>query len=451
MIRDMTSGKPLRSMIFFVIPVLLGNLFQQFYSLADTLIVGRALGEASLGAVGATANLTSFIIYFVSGLTSGLSVVLGQRFGAKDEVGVRRSAAAGTMLGIGFAVVLTALAVSLSRPVLEFMQTPPDIIGEAQDYMVIIFWGTGATVAYNLISNMLRALGDSRTPLIFLVISSALNILLDLLFVLATGLGVRGAALATVISQLVSGAMCILYAKKRFPQLHFSREDCRAAVSVLGAHLRVALPMGLQMSVMTVGLIAMSAAVNRFGSTVVSAFTVASRVSAFAEIPQLSMQATVSAYVAQNYGAKKFRRIRTGTKQMLLVSIGAALLMTALMQLLNRPLVGFFIENPTADVIDYATRFIRVVSPFYFLLAILMLCRASVQSMGNSVVPFTACIIELVLRVGCSVWAINNMNYFGVCIATPFSWLGAAVFLFTSFMVVLNRRSKETAAEAKTN
>lgn len=444
---DMAEGKPLRAMLVFSIPVLIGNLLQQFYSLADTLIVGRTLGPVSLGAVGSTGTITSFVLLFISGLTTGLSVVLGQRFGARDRDGVRRSAAASAVIGIVAALILTVVTVLLTRSVLELMMTPDDLIGEAHEYMVIIFWGVPATLLYNLISNMIRALGDSRTPLIFLLVSSLTNIALDFLFILAFGMGVSGAAWATVAATLISAVACLIYAGKHFPELRFRSEDCKAAFHDMGAHLRVGLPMGLQMAVMCIGLIAMQAALNRLGSTVVSSFTIGSKVNAFAETIPLSFSAVIATYVAQNFGARKFRRIRTGVKQCILMSVSTALLCTLIIELLCGSLIRLFIENPTPSEVLYAERFLRIVSPFYMFLSLLIIFRSSIQSMGNSVLPFAACILELVIRIGCSLYAISAESYLGVCLATPCSWVGAALFLAICYAVVSRRHPSEDILE----
>ena len=249
MTKSLTTGKPAKLIFGFTLPIFIGNVFQQLYSMADTLIVGRTLGVDALAAVGCTGSLVFLIIGFAQGLTSGFSIITAQRFGAGDEKGVRQSFIVSALLSTAVTVVLTALAVPFARPVLEWMRTPPQIIEEAYKYIVVIYWGIVSAMLFNLLSNIIRALGDSRTPLIFLIMASLLNIGLDFLLILQFQMGVAGAAVATVIAQLASGALCLLYIVKRFPMLHLHREDWRISREMVWQHLRVGLPMGFQSSI----------------------------------------------------------------------------------------------------------------------------------------------------------------------------------------------------------
>ena len=257
MVKDLTAGSPARTVFAFTLPIIGGNLFQLFYTLADTVIVGRTMGAEALAAVGSTGTFIYFILCFVQGLTGGFGICIGQRFGARSEVGVRRSIAASALLSLVFTVVLTLFGCLAAHPIIRWMDTPPEIYGMAYDYMFAVMLGTGAAVAYNLVSNVLRALGDSRTPLYFLIFSSFLNIALDIIFIVPLGMGVAGAAWATVLSQLVSAALCAAYGARNFRELRVLGNDWHRSPLLFKNHLRLAFPMGFQMSVMCVGLLAM--------------------------------------------------------------------------------------------------------------------------------------------------------------------------------------------------
>ncbi|MGN1084004.1 MAG: MATE family efflux transporter, partial [Lachnospiraceae bacterium] len=240
-VRDMTSGSPLRLLILFSVPVLLGNVFQQLYNMVDTIIVGRCLGYQALAAVGTTGSLNFLVLGFANGLTSGFSVMVAQRFGAKDEAGLKKAEASAVTLCAGFTVTLTLLSLLTAEPLLTLIHTPEDIIGDAVIYISIIYAGIAATMMYNLLACFLRAIGDSRTPLYFLILSSLLNIVLDLVLIQAAGLGVAGAALATVISQAVSGLLCLVYIWKRYPILHLSKKDFMVSGKIYKRHLSIGL------------------------------------------------------------------------------------------------------------------------------------------------------------------------------------------------------------------
>ena len=274
---DLTVGNPFWSLLKFAVPVILGNLFQLFYTLADSVIVGKTLGADSLAAVGATSIIIYFVFCFINGFTGGFGICLGQRCGAKDEKGMRKSVAASTLLSIIFTIVLTLICCLLAHQILRWMQIPDDISGEAYDYMFVVLLGTGATVFYNMISNMLRALGDSKTPLYFLVFSSVLNIFLDILFIVPFHMGVAGAAWATILSQFLSALFGLIVGLKNFPVLHLRREDFHGLGGMIGLHLKTGFPMGFQMSVMCIGQLAMQTVVNSLGTAAVAGYTAASK------------------------------------------------------------------------------------------------------------------------------------------------------------------------------
>ncbi|MFR7718134.1 MAG: MATE family efflux transporter [Lachnospiraceae bacterium] len=437
---DLTVGNPFRSLLKFAIPVILGNLFQLFYTLADSVIVGKTLGADSLAAVGSTSIIIYFVFCFINGFTGGFGICLGQRCGAKDEKGMRKSVAVSTILSIAFTVVLTLLCCLFAHEILYLMQIPSDISGEAYDYMFVVLLGTGATVFYNMISNMLRALGDSKTPLYFLVFSSILNICLDLFFILVFHMGVAGAAWATILSQFLSALLSLLVGLKNFQVLHLRREDFRDLNASIRLHLKTGFPMGFQMSVMCIGQLAMQAVVNSLGTAAVAGYTAASKADQLSVLVNNAMMTAISNYVAQNFGAGKTERIRMGVRACLIQTEAFNILMCAGILLLRHPIVRMFLSDPTPEIYHYSDVYLTIVAPFYLLLGLLAVYRTSIQSMQNGRAPFLACMIELVMRLAATVWLSSFIGYTAVCIASPLAWFGACALLIPCYYKMMGFR-----------
>ena len=437
---DLTVGNPFRSLLKFAIPVILGNLFQLFYTLADSVIVGKTLGADSLAAVGSTSIIIYFVFCFINGFTGGFGICLGQRCGAKDEKGMRKSVAVSTILSIAFTVVLTLLCCLFAHEILYLMQIPSDISGEAYDYMFVVLLGTGATVFYNMISNMLRALGDSKTPLYFLVFSSILNIFLDLFFILVFHMGVAGAAWATILSQFLSALLSLLVGLKNFQVLHLRREDFRDLNASIRLHLKTGFPMGFQMSVMCIGQLAMQAVVNSLGTAAVAGYTAASKADQLSVLVNNAMMTAISNYVAQNFGAGKTERIRMGVRACLIQTEAFNILMCAGILLLRHPIVRMFLSDPTPEIYHYSDVYLTIVAPFYLLLGLLAVYRTSIQSMQNGRAPFLACMIELVMRLAATIWLSSFIGYTAVCIASPLAWFGACALLIPCYYKMMGFR-----------
>lgn len=436
----LTVGNSFRSLLKFAIPVILGNLFQLFYTLADSVIVGKTLGADSLAAVGSTSIIIYFVFCFINGFTGGFGICLGQRCGAKDEKGMRKSVAVSTILSIAFTVVLTLICCLFAHEILYLMQIPADISGEAYDYMFVVLLGTGATVFYNMISNMLRALGDSKTPLYFLVFSSILNIFLDLFFILVFHMGVAGAAWATILSQFLSALLSLLVGLKNFQVLHLRREDFRDLNASIRLHLKTGFPMGFQMSVMCIGQLAMQAVVNSLGTAAVAGYTAASKADQLSVLVNNAMMTAISNYVAQNFGAGKTERIRMGVRACLIQTEAFNLLMCAGILLLRHPIVRMFLSDPTPEIYHYSDVYLTIVAPFYLLLGLLAVYRTSIQSMQNGRAPFLACMIELVMRLAATVWLSSFIGYTAVCIASPLAWFGACALLIPCYYKMMGFR-----------
>ena len=437
---DLTVGNPFRSLLKFAIPVILGNLFQLFYTLADSVIVGKTLGANSLAAVGSTSIIIYFVFCFINGFTGGFGICLGQRCGAKDEKGMRKSVAVSTILSIVFTVVLTLICCLFAHEILYLMQIPVDISGEAYDYMFVVLLGTGATVFYNMISNMLRALGDSKAPLYFLVFSSILNIFLDLFFILVFHMGVAGAAWATILSQFLSALLSLLVGLKNFQVLHLHREDFRDLNASIRLHLKTGFPMGFQMSVMCIGQLAMQAVVNSLGTAAVAGYTAASKADQLSVLVNNAMMTAISKYVAQNFGAGKTERIRMGVRACLIQTEAFNILMCAGILLLRHPIVRMFLSAPTPEIYYYSDVYLTIVAPFYLLLGLLAVYRTSIQSMQNGRAPFLACMIELVMRLAATVWLSSFIGYTAVCIASPLAWFGACALLIPCYYKMMGFR-----------
>ena len=434
MSKDLTQGRPFRVLLQFSLPVIVGNLFQLFYTLADTVIVGRTLGAQALAAVGSTTIVIYFVLCFVQGFTGGFGICLAQRFGARDENGQRSSAAVSWLLSAGFAVIITVLFCALAHPILRWMRTPEDIYAEAYSYMFIVLLGTGATVFYNMISNMLRSLGDSRTPLFFLIFSALLNVVLDLVFILPLDMGVAGAAWATVLSQLLSAVLCTVVGMRNFDVLRTRRADFAGWRRAAAKHLAVGFPMGFQMSVMCIGQLAMQAGVNSLGSVAVAGYTAATKVDQLSVLMNNAFGIALSSYVAQNYGAGQYRRIGEGVRACLAQIEVCNVLMCMLLIGCRHLVVPLFLDSPTAEVIRYSDGYLFAVCPFYVVLGLLMVFRTAIQSMGDSRTPFEACVIELVMRILGSVGlaallAPYGLSYTGICLSHTLAWLGATALL----------------------
>lgn len=324
--QDMTQGKPLSIILKFTLPLLVGNIFQQFYNMADTIIVGRFVGANALAAVGSTGTVMFLIIGFAQGITAGFTILTSQRYGAKDEKAVRASVANGILLSVLVTILITVVGLSTMKPLLLLMNTPEDIFADAYTYSMLICSGVVACIFYNLFSSLLRAIGNSKVPLFFLVFSACLNVVLDLLLILCFHMGVAGAAIATNISQGVSAVLCLIYIYKNVPVLCPERTQWRLSASDTAYQMRMGIPMALQFSITASGAMVMQAAINLFGSVAVAAFTAASKVQNLVTQGMMSMGQTMASYGGQNYGKGDYHRLEKGVRSALLISVIYSLL-----------------------------------------------------------------------------------------------------------------------------
>lgn len=449
MTQDLTNGNPLKLIISFSLPLFLGNVFQQLYSMADTIIVGRTINVDALAAVGATGALNFLVIGFVMGITSGFSVITAQRFGAGDSQGVRRSIAASIVLCSIISIIVTLISFFGAESMLNMMKTPDNIMKDAHLYISIIFIGVSATMFYNLLSNILRALGDSKSPLLFLVIASLLNIVLDLLFIMWLKMGVAGAAWATVIAQAVSGLLCLLYIYKKMPSLHLHKEDWRFDWSFYLKHLKIGLPMAFQFSITAIGVMVVQTALNSFGSSTVAAFTAASKIDQIVQQPMLAFGTTMATYCAQNYGAGKIERIKIGVRQCTIFSCVITGVLSVGAMLFGRTVVQLFVSAEEVSVLNDAQTYLRIVSIFYISLALLFIYRNSLQGIGKITVPVLAGVCEVIARVLAAAFLAGPLGYVGVCLTDPLAWIGAAIPLCIAYFYHLRKMLKGKDADAK--
>jgi putative MATE family efflux protein len=448
MTKNLTVGNPALLIVSFTIPLLIGNLFQQFYSMADTFIVGRTIGVSALAAVGCTGSLIFLILGFLIGFTSGTSIITAQRYGAADTAGVRRSFAVSIVLSIAMALGLTLISVIFARRILILLRTPAEILEDAYKYIIVIFWGTGVAILFNLLSNTMRAIGDSRTPLIFLVSACIINIILDYVFILVFHTGVEGAAYATVIAQLLSGLMCIGVIYKKFPELKITKADWKISRADLIGHIKVAMPMGFQMSIIAIGVVFVQFALNKLGTVAVAAFTASLKIDQVATLPMSSFGVTMATFTAQNFGARKYERIRGGVIQCAVISGTFSILMGVLFFFTGHNLAAVFIgADPSA--VDLAHVYLRINGSCYIILSLLFIFRQTLQGLGNSLIPTIAGVMELVMRTFAAIILSEFFGFVGICIASPLAWVGACAPLGIAFAITIKRLLRKSMAEKK--
>lgn len=438
MTQDMTTGNPVKLILYFSIPLLIGNIFQQFYSMVDTIIVGKFLGVKALAAVGSTGSMVFLIIGFVLGLTSGFSVLVSQRFGANDEEGVKYAVGSAIILSIIMAILITIVSMVTARPLLNAIKTPSDIINDSYSYIIVIYGGLFATFFYNMISSILRALGDSKTPLYFLIVASILNIILDLVFIVNFSMGVAGAAYATVISQGFSGVLCLIYTAKKFPILKLEKKHFKFDINYFKKHLNIGIPMALQFSITAIGAIILQGAVNKFGSTVIAAHTAASRVEQLVMQPSVTFGVTMATYCAQNLGASSIERIKEGVKKCTIINIGIGIVSGIILVVFGESFVKLFISDADPDVIAYSMKYLTTVSFFFIPLSLIFIYRNSLQGMGYTFTPMMAGVCELVARTVVSFTLPLAIGYTGVCLAGPFAWIAACIPLMIDYFRKIN-------------
>ena len=444
MVRDMTSGSPMKLIVGFAVPIFLGNLFQQLYSVVDAMVLGRAVGADALAAAGATQAVSLLVLGFITGLTHGYAILIAQRFGAGDYAGVRRTAANAGYLAAGPSLIITAASLLGARALLEVMHTPEDIFRDALLYIQVIFIGTAASVAYNMFSGILRALGDSVSPLVILVVSSIVNVGLDVLFVVVFRWGVAGAAWATVLAQALSSAMCFAVLR-RLELMRFQREDWRGDRDVIRALLRLGVPVGIMNSITAMGIMLLQSVVNGLGSVTVAAYTAGSKLMNLALQPGDILGIAVGTYVGQNLGAGRLDRIRAGVRQSALLSLAINIVMGLVLALFGRELTAVFVSGTEEAVIEAAYPYFVITGAGVWIVGLLFLYRFALQSLGDTFIPMVSGGVELGMRVG-AVLVLDrcfDMGFYAVCWAEVAAWLGAGVLLAAGYYARMAKLSRQ--------
>jgi putative MATE family efflux protein len=434
MAKVLTAGSPWRVILVFAVPLLVGNVVQQLYHFADAVVVGRHLGVDSLAAVGATGSLLFLLLGFAWGMTSGFAIPTAQAYGARDRAAVRRSVAAGTVLTAAFSVVLTVGAPLLAGPMLRLLRTPDVLMAEATTFAQVSFLGASAVMFFNFLGAVVRAIGDSRTPLVFLTVACVLNVVLVVVMVGPLGLGVGGAALATVVSQALSVALCLEFVRRRIPVLHVHRADWRVSRADLVEHLRLGLPMGFQASIIAIGTLAVQVRLNELGPDAVAAYTTASRVDGLAVALLQSLGLAVSMFVAQNLGGGRPDRIRQGVVQATWLAVAGSVAVGAVVVLSGAALVRLFVGEGEQRVVDMAAHYLLVNGALYIALGVLFVLRGALQGLGHTGVPTLTGVVELVMRVGAAVVLGAVFGYIGVVWGNPLAWIGAVVLLVPAYL-----------------
>ena len=441
--RNLTKGNPAKLILLFTIPLLIGNIFQQFYSVADTFIVGRTIGVNALAAVGCTGSIMFLILGFAQGLTAGLSIITAQKFGAEDIQGVKESYVTGIAISMIVTIVLTIISTIFARDMLVLMNTPTEIINDAYSFIFVILLGIIAAMFFNFFSNIIRALGDSKTPLLFLVVACILNIILEFAFILIFKMGVAGAAWATVIAQGVSALLCMGHIKRNIRILRLKKSDLKISKEVFFEHIKISLPMGFQASIIAIGAIIIQFSLNSLGATSVAAYTAAQKIDAIAVQPMMSFGITMATYTAQNYGAKKIDRIRQGVKQCAIISVTFSILVGLINIFAGHFLTGLFVGYDQKEVISLSQVYLTSNGIFYFLLSLLFIYRYTLQGLGQSFIPTVAGVMELIMRSFAAIILSKPFGFLGVSLSNPLAWLGACIPLISAYYIIFKKINNE--------
>lgn len=433
--KDMTVGNPMKIILLFSFPVLLGNLFQQFYNMVDTVIVGQYLGEDALAAVGSTGCLMFLVLGFANGIAQGFGVMISHAFGAKDFKLLKHYVALSLILTVIVSAVLSLVTVLGSRQLLLWLNTPENILSLANDYIQVIFGGIIFTMSYNVASGILRGIGDSKTPLYFLIFSSALNIALDIFLIVVVKMGTSGAAYATVISQGVAAVLCFIVMFRKYDILRTQREDYYWDNKGILHMLSIGIPMALNYSITAIGTMILQSAINVFGSGTVAAFTAASKVSNIATQTFPTLGTAMATYCGQNLGAGKYERIYKGMRQAFYLCFVAAAFAAMICCLIGPYMVGWFIKNPSAETMSAAMQYLHVISGFMIPLGWIFVYRNGLQGLDRGFVPMLSGVVELLSRWVVIVLAAKPYGYLGVCFADPAAWLVTGIMLIIAYIV----------------
>ena len=436
---DLTEGQPMKLIIRFAVPLLLGILLQQFYSLVDSLIVGRYVGREALAGVGSTGSVNFIVLGLCMGVCNGFSVLIAQRFGARDYSGLRKAIANSIWLCVFIGVTVTVVVVALCKQILIWMNTPDTIFHFAYVYIVIIFAGIPMIILYNFSAGVLRALGDSKSPIIFLAVAAVLNIGLDLILIVYFHMGTEGAAIATVVSQGISGIMCVIYIKKRFPLLAYEPGEKRPDRDLMKLLLGIGLPMGLQYSITGIGSVILQTSVNGLGDSAIAAIAAALKVHILLSCPLDGLGQAMAPFAGQNVGAKKIDRISQGLKSAVICGFCVCAILIVIVFFIGRGAVSLFLDRENlspeivTEIIEYGNKYLIITAFFDVMLALVNIVRFTIQGMGFSGFAMFAGLLEMIARILAGVFLVPWLGFTGACLASPLAWIFADSFLVPAF------------------
>lgn len=448
---DMTKGNALSLLIAFTIPTFLGNLFQQLYLMADTLIVSRLLGVDALAAVGCVSGYSFMVLGFAQGLTMGFTAIIGQRYGAKDEKAMKKAYANGLYLSVIISIIVSILFSVFSKDLLRLIKTPENVIDLANDYIIVIYLFLIAPVLYNFFSGVLRCMGDSKSPLIFMVISAILNIILDCVSIIYFDLGVMGAAIATVFSQAISALLSFIYIRKKYDIFSYSKEEWKFDKNLSKTLLNVGMPGAFQFSITALSVIIVQMALNSFGSDTVAAYSCANKIENFVTQFFPALGIAISSYASQNLGAVNFTRIRDGFKKSVLINAIYSIIGLVLCFLIAKPCTYLFIENipQNKEILEQSVFYVKMMGLFFFPLGSIYIFRTGSQGLGSGKIPLLSALIELVARATTVFSFTSKWGFLGVCLSNAASWVGAGFILPFVYLRYIKKLEKAYLIDSK--
>ena len=449
MINDLTVGNPIKLIIKFALPLLIGNLFMQLYQISDMIIVGRLINVDALAAIGASAPIYMVFLMIAFGFTGGLTVVTAQRFGAHDEDGVRQSVFHCFLAALALSLILTLGLTTMLTPLLHLTNIPEQIFEQAYDFMFVLSLSSVMIIMYNLLSGLMRALGDSKTPLYFLIFCTLLNIVLNFVFIGRFGWGVIGSATGTLVANTVSVMICFIYMWHKFPLLRFSKEFMHYEPQVMYAHLKIAVPMALEFSSLSFSIMIVQSVCNSFGPDVIAAFAAALRIEQFATQPLLALGLAMATFTAQNWGANLLSRIRRGVKYAFLTATIISVVGFVLVRHIGRDMIAMFIDTGKADgndvalIIEIGSQYLVISTMFYFFLGLIFVFRNTIQGMGKPLLPLLSSITELITRAFAAIYLAKLMGYEGILYASPISWAAAGLLVVCGYVYYIRKFSAD--------
>ena len=436
---NMTEGSILKSLITFAVPILIGNIFQQLYNVADTAIIGNLLGDNALAAVGAAAPVYQLLIGLALGLTNGFAVIIARFFGAGDSDGLTSSVSLTYILSGIASVILTVLGVIGLHPLMVWLKTPESILTDTEEYMMIIILFSVTTIAYNMLAGMLRAIGNSRAPLYFLILSTFINVGLDFMFVGSFGMGVAGAAYATVISQGISVILCFIYVVKRCDVVLFRKSGLKKDRRLLSDLISTGLSMGMMNAIVSIGSVILQGAVNGFGTVTITAHSAARKIDDIFMLPLGTMAMSASTFASQNFGAGKIDRVKKGIRYGILMASAWSVFSVVVAVMFSRPLIHFLTGTSDKMVLETSAHYIAWNISFFVVLGVLLILRSSLQGVGRKLVPVTGSIVEFVLKIVAVLILAPWLGYFGICILEPIIWMVCAGIVVMDYRIFLKK------------